>query len=84
MLKYNFPPQYECRNRILKVKVIYQHHFECIDRSLNIKMLYSSSVRMSKLDFECQNKIFMANSIVRQNRIFKVKIQYSASVSKSK
>ena len=36
-------------------------------------MLYSSSVRMSKLDFECQNKIFMANSIVSQNRFSKSK-----------
>ena len=32
--------------------------FECQNRILNIKIAFSDSVRMSKLDFECQNTIF--------------------------
>ena len=39
--------------------------FERQNRILNVKIRYSAQVRMSKLDFECQNSIFGPNSNVK-------------------
>ena len=39
--------------------------FECQNRILNVKIRYSAQVRMSKLDFECQNSIFGPNLNVK-------------------
>ena len=59
MSKYDIRPKFGCQNRILNDKKYdIRLYFECQNRILNVKMRYSVSVRMSKLDFECQNAIF--------------------------
>ena len=42
--------------------------FECQNRILNIKIAFSDSVRMSKWDFECQNKIFRLSSNIEKRK----------------
>ena len=49
--------------------------FECQNRILNVKIRFSDSVRMSKYDFEYQNRIFRLSSNVKlrcQNTIFRL------------
>ena len=69
-------------------------------RILNVKIRYSSSVRMAKKDFECQNTIFVLSANGKkgfrtskydirpqcewQKRIWNVKIRYSSSVRMAK
>ena len=87
MSKYDIPPQFECQNRILNVKIQNSANFECQNRILNVKIQNSAN-------FEFQNRIL--NVKIRysapdrmpkydfkcKNTIFclssNVKIQYSA------
>ena len=57
--------------------------FECQNRNLNVKIRYSARIRMSKLDFECQN-IDIRPEFECQNRILNNKIRYSARIRMSK
>ena len=57
--------------------------FECQNWILNVKIRYSARIRMSKLDFECQNSIFGPKFECR-NKILNVKIRYSARFRMSK
>ena len=65
MSKFDIRPEFECQNRILNVKIRYSPEFECQNRILNVKIRYSARIRMSKLDFECQNSIFGPSSNVK-------------------
>ena len=42
--------------RLIKCDIC--HKFESQNRVLNVKMRYSARIRILKLEFECQNKIF--------------------------
>ena len=56
MLQYDIQPQFECENRTLKgmSKCDIRPLFQCQNRILNVEIRYSTSIRMSKKDFECQ------------------------------
>ena len=73
MSKYDFKHQNAIFKPNLNVKIgfrmskfdkIFRPQFEFQKKISNVKIRYLSSVRMTKLDFECQNKIFKSYSNV--------------------
>ena len=46
-------------------KYDFPSQFECQNIILNVKIRFSDSVRMSKYNFECQNRIFLLSANVK-------------------
>ena len=53
MSKYDIPPQFDCQNRTLNVKLRYLASVRMSNTSMNVELQYLASVRVSKWDFEC-------------------------------
>ena len=85
MSEYDIPPDFECGNRILNVKLRYSAQVRMSKKDFEI-LKYDIQPQ-----FECQNRILnrMSKCDIRplfqcQNRILNVEIRYSTSIRMSK